>query len=101
MVADESCGDCEHGARGRRGQRKGGGRGPVPKEMTPTAWNIPSFIMRRLPPKDPRSSDGARAPCVTTVMMMTIMLISASVLAFASCCRQSQRLQKRDLRPEE
>ena len=57
----------------------------IPKDITPMAWNMPSFMIRRLLSKEPLNSAGASAPCTTTVTIMMAMLMSASVLAFASC----------------
>lgn len=60
-----------------------------PKDITPMAWNMPLLMVRRGVLKVPRDSDGTRKPCVTTVTRMTIMLIRASVLAFANYNSQS------------
>jgi len=49
------------------------------------AWKTPELIVQSGVLKVPLDSAGTKKPCVTTVNRMTIMLISASVLAFASC----------------
>lgn len=59
----------------------------VPNEMTPIAWNMPELMVRSGVVKEPRASEGVMKPCTTTVRMMMIMLMRASVLAFASCAR--------------
>jgi hypothetical protein len=56
----------------------------LPNEMTPIAWKMPSFIVKSLQPKFPLESAGTVNPCVKTAIKMIIMLIKASVLAFAS-----------------
>jgi hypothetical protein len=55
-----------------------------PNDITPIAWSMPEFTVSSGVLKDPRSSAGAKRPCITTVTRMTIMLIKASVLALAS-----------------
>jgi hypothetical protein len=59
-------------------------KGGIPKEITPIAWNIPSLTSRRDLSKVPLDSAGTKKPCVTTVNKMIIILIRASVLAFAN-----------------
>lgn len=63
---------------------RGGGPVYIPNEITPIAWNMPVLTVRSGVLKDPRASEGVMMPCTTTVTMMMIMLIRASVLAFAS-----------------
>lgn len=57
----------------------------VPNEITPTAWNMPPLMVSNGVVKEPLSAKGVRAPCMTTVDMMMVILMRASVLAFASC----------------
>lgn len=52
------------------------------------AWKTPLLSVRRGVLNDPRASLGTIAPCVRTVIKMIIMLIKASVLAFANYIRQ-------------
>jgi hypothetical protein len=59
-----------------------------PKDITPMAWKNPSLIVSKGVGKSPRDSFGTRNPCVTTVTKMTIILINASVLAFANYTSQ-------------
>jgi hypothetical protein len=59
--------------------------GYEPNEITPMAWNTPSFMVKRGLEKVPLNSVGTMNPCVTTVTNITIILINASVLAFANC----------------
>lgn len=53
-------------------------------EMTPIAWKTPSLIHIISFPIFPLLSAGTVHPCVTTARRMINMLMSASVLAFAS-----------------
>ncbi len=46
---------------------------------------MPPFIVNRGTLNEPRDSDGTNAPCIKTVDTMTIMPMSANVLALASC----------------
>lgn len=70
---------------------RAGGRGGVgdlrhtnANEITPMAWKTPSLIHIMSFPIFPLLSVGTVHPCVTTVRRITNMLMSASVLAFAS-----------------
>lgn len=47
------------------------------------AWITP-LLISKLPLSCPRESAGIIGPCVTTVIMITTILISANVLALAS-----------------
>lgn len=58
--------------------------GDIPKEITPTAWKIPLFMVQSSSGNSPRDSCGTEKPCETTVMTMTSMLMRAKVLAFAN-----------------
>lgn len=62
-----------------------------PNDMTPMAWKMPLLIVRSGVVNSPRSAVGVMMPCTTTVMIMMIMLIKASVLAFASYVEVSIR----------
>jgi hypothetical protein len=73
---------------GRVSGREVCGERDEPKDITPMAWKMPLLMVRRGVLKFPRDSAGTRNPCVTTVMRMIIMLMRASVLAFASFSRQ-------------
>lgn len=52
--------------------------------MTPMAWNIPPLTVSSGVLNEPRDSDGTNAPCISTVVTMTIIPMSANVLALAS-----------------
>lgn len=56
----------------------------VPKEMTPMDWKIPPLMVKRGVLNEPLSSEATKTPCTRTVTTMTIMPISANVLALAS-----------------
>ena len=63
------------------------GRRDEPKDITPMAWNTPLLIVRRGVSKVPLDSGETKKPCVTTVIKMIVILINASVLAFANYSR--------------
>lgn len=64
----------------------------IPNDITPIAGSMPEFIVSSGVLKDPRSSEGTKTLWITTVIRMTIMLIKARVLAFASFSRISMCL---------
>ena len=64
----------------------------LPKEMTPIAWKIP-LRMSKKPLRSPRRFGDTLPPWIMTVIMMTDMLINASVDAFASWRLLASRLK--------
>jgi hypothetical protein len=79
----------DEGYKGQYRNELKGERGSAPNEITPMAWNMPSLIVKRLVPNVPLDSAGTVNPCVTTVTKIIIMLINASVLAFANYTKVS------------
>ena len=58
---------------------------PLPNEITPIAWKIPSPSTNNFQSlNSPLSSAGTMTPCTSTVTTITAMLTGASVLALAN-----------------